>query len=161
MHVGDGNLRICTPIGEEYGGKMALLCNVPWAVAVSTAHRSMPLSSFTEQGFHDPATRRALGLVRTVHDPAQNRHGTIEPGHVTIRFRNGDAWEATADRALGHAERPMTGDLVADKVRVCASSAASPPDSEAVERLIERCLALESIDDASEIVRLTFGAAAP
>jgi 2-methylcitrate dehydratase PrpD len=159
LHVGDGNAKICRPVGDRFEGRMALLCNLPWVSAAAAAHGDVPLWSFEERGFHDPAIRGMLARIRTVHDPAQNRHGTIEPGHVEVRLAGGDRLEALADRALGHAERPMTAAHVATKVRSCAASSARPPSVAGVDRLIEAALSLEHSADAGELVRLTVGEA--
>ena len=86
LHVGDGNAKICRPVGDVFEGRMALLCNLPWVSAAAAAHGDVPLWSFEERGFHDPAIRGMLTRIRTVHDPEQNRHGTIEPGHVEVRL---------------------------------------------------------------------------
>lgn len=159
VRVGDGNAKICRPVGEQFGGKMALLCNLPWVVAAAVAHGEVPLWAFEEKGFADPGIRSALAKVRTLHDDAQNRHGTIEPGHVSIRLSGGEVREARADRALGHADRPMTADLVATKVRSCAAFAARPLEPAAVEELITTALACDRLDDATVLARLTVGAA--
>lgn len=156
IHVGDGNARICTPVGDVYQGRMAYLCNLPWVVAAAAAYGAVPLWAFDERGFHDPAIRDAYGRVRVEHDPEQNRHGTIEPGHVVLRLRGGETREEKADRALGHNERPMTRELVRKKARLCAESAATSFD---VERLAEAALALDDLVDAGELASLAVAAA--
>jgi 2-methylcitrate dehydratase PrpD len=153
VHVGDGNLKISEPPAERFEGRMALLCNIPFAVAAGATFGGLPLSAFSAEGL--AATVPMLARVRTEHDPAQNRHGTIEPGRVRVRFRGGEEREAEADRALGHPDNPMSPQQVADKVRSCAAAAAQPLPSDAVERLLERALALETLTDAGELARLT------
>jgi 2-methylcitrate dehydratase PrpD len=155
LHVGDGNARICRPVGDRFEGRMALLCNLPWVSAAAVACGDVPLWSFEERGFRDPAIRGMLARIRTVHDPDQNRHGTIEPGHVEVRLAGGETLEMRADRALGHADRPMTATHVGVKVRSCAASSARPPAVEAVDGLIDAALSLETLADGGELVRLT------
>jgi 2-methylcitrate dehydratase PrpD len=152
VKVGDGNRKISAPPGDRFEGRMALLCNVPFAVAAGLAYDGLPLEAFSEEGLGQ--ARAMLPLVRIEHDPAQNRYGTIEPGHVRIRFAGGEEWEARVERALGHPDNPMSATQVAEKVRACARAAARVP---AVEQLIERALALETLDEAGELARLTVG----
>jgi 2-methylcitrate dehydratase PrpD len=158
IHVGDGNRRLCDPVGPEFNGRMGLLCNLPFIVAVALAYGGVPLAAFSADGLSDTRTQTALKLVRTTYDPAQNRYGTIEPGHVEIRLRDGTTFEQTADRALGHPDRPMTRDQVAGKLRDVAGSARRPLDPQDIESLIESTFSCEDVADVSVLPAFASGA---
>ena len=157
IHVGDGNRRLCDPVGSEFHGRMGLLCNLPFIVAVALAHGSVPLAAFSAEGLRDPRTQTALELIHTRYDPAQNRYGTIEPGHVEIRLRDGTALEQTADRALGHPDRPMTREQLAGKLRDIAGSGRRPVAERDVEGLINAAFAAEDLDDVSVLPAFASG----
>lgn len=159
VHVGDGNERLCQPPGGEYGGRMALLCNIPFAVSVALAHGAFPLSAFSEEGFSDPAVRTALAKVRCVHDEAQNRLGTIEPGHVEVELATGAVIEGRTDLALGHPNRPMSRHDVAAKVRLAVEAAVTPFTVDQIESLIDAVFSCEMVDDVAGIAALTVPAA--
>ncbi len=157
VHVGDGNQNLCEPPAPEFRGRMTLLCNLPFITAVAAARGEVTLSSFSAEGLADPAVRAAMAKFRPQHDPAQNRHGTIEPGHVEIAFEDGTRWERTADRALGHPQLPMIREQVADKLRSVVPYARGPIAADAVEGLIESVWRLESLGDVSILPAYTVG----
>lgn len=149
VHVGDGNAHLCEPPETDFRGRMTLLCNLPFVTAVAAARGEVTLSAFSADGLSDPAVQTAMAKFRPHHDPAQNRHGTIEPGHVEISFDDGTRWEQTADRALGHPQRPMTREQVADKLRSVVGFARRPIADDDVTALIESVWQLEAVDDVS------------
>ncbi len=155
VHVGDGNQRLCQAPGPEFRGRMTLLCNLPFITAVAAARGDVPLSAFSAEGLADPRVRRAMARFRPRHDPAQNRHGTIEPGHVELGFADGARWEATADRSLGHPERPMNRDQVAAKLRSVLPAARRPIAAADASALIDAVWACETLVDVSVLPALT------
>jgi 2-methylcitrate dehydratase PrpD len=96
-----------------------------------------------------------MAKFRPRHDPAQNRYGTIEPGHVEIAFDDGTRWEQTADRALGHPQHPMTREQVADKLRSTVPFARKPIAAGDVEGLIDAVWRLETLEDVSVLPTYT------
>jgi 2-methylcitrate dehydratase PrpD len=157
IHVGDGNRRLCDPVGSDFKGRMTLLCNLPFIVAVALARGSVPLAAFSADGLRDPGTQAALRLLRTRYDPEQNRYGTIEPGHVEIRLRDGTTLEQTADRALGHPDRPMTRAQLAGKVRDIAGSSRRPLAERDVASLIDAAFGAEDLADVSVLPAFASG----
>jgi 2-methylcitrate dehydratase PrpD len=155
VHVGDGNENLCTPPSPEFQGRMTLLCNLPFITAVAAARGEVTLSAFSAEGLSDPAVQAAMAKFRPRHDPAQNRYGTIEPGHVEIVFDDGTRWKQTADRALGHPQRPMTREQVADKLRSVVPFARTRIATTDIEGLIESVWQLDAVDDVSILPAFT------
>jgi 2-methylcitrate dehydratase PrpD len=155
VHVGDGNENLCDPPAREFRGRMTLLCNLPFITAVAAARGDVTLSAFSAEGLSDPAVQAAMAKFRPRHDPAQNRYGTIEPGHVEIAFDDGTRWEQTADRALGHPQHPMTREQVADKLRSTVPFARKPIAAGDVEGLIDAVWRLETLEDVSVLPTYT------
>ncbi|HEX5195362.1 MAG TPA: MmgE/PrpD family protein [Solirubrobacteraceae bacterium] len=155
VHVGDGNRRLCEPPAPEFRGRMTLLCNLPFITAVAAAHGDVPLSAFSAEGLSDPRVQAAMSTFRPLHDPAQNRHGTIEPGHVELVFEDGSRWERTADRPLGHPERPMSREQVAAKLHSVLPAARKPIAPADAAALIDAVWACERLDDVSLLPTLT------
>lgn len=155
VRVGDSNKHITEPLGAEFRGRMDLLCNLPFAIGFAIAHGNLPTSAFSETSFRDPRVRAAVAKLRFVNDPAQNRHGTIEPGHVLMRFADGSRWEQTAEHALGHPDHPMSRDVLAEKARMAAADSRYPPSADAVERLIDAVFSAEDLRDVGVLAALT------
>jgi 2-methylcitrate dehydratase PrpD len=155
VHVGDGNENLCTPPSPEFRGRMTLLCNLPFITAVAAARGEVTLSAFSAEGLSDPAVQSAMAKFRPHHDEAQNRYGTIEPGHVEIAFDDGTRWEQTADRALGHPQHPMTREQVAEKLRSVVPFARTPIAPAGIEALIESVWLLEGVDDVAVLPTYT------
>lgn len=161
VHVGDGNQHLCRVPGPSYPGRMALLCNVPYAVAVGLAHGGVPLTAFSSAGFAAPAVGEALRRVRCVHDPAQNRLGTIEPGHVELELRSGRVIDAAVEHPLGHPLRPMTRADLAAKVQYAAQASVAPLPGVQADRLLDVVLRLEDVGDVGAVAAMTVPVRAP
>jgi 2-methylcitrate dehydratase PrpD len=75
-------------------------------------------------------------------DPAQDRHGTLEPGSLTIYTKDGSAITHTAEVARGHPSKPMTETQLRQKFFDCMAgyaplTARADELYEAVKRLPE------------------------
>ena len=152
--VGEGNEKLCSPLGETFHGRMSLLCQLPFVVATAATTGQLALSSFSEAGFRDPRMRAMIERITPRREEAQSRYGTIEPGHVIIRFQDGRVWEAEADRALGHPAHPMSREQLAAKVHATAESSVRPLPRSDVDRLVETAFTLDELPDAGALARL-------
>jgi 2-methylcitrate dehydratase PrpD len=160
VHVGDGNQRICDPIDPaEFGPehRMRLLCNIPFAVAVAVARGGMPLAAFLGESL-DADIVAMLGKVRTVYDPEQNRTGTIEPGHVSVRFRGGETRTSRADLALGHPSFPLSWTELEAKIEDCVGVAWGVDSSASADSLSRTVRALEEMPDVAVVAHATIPA---
>jgi 2-methylcitrate dehydratase PrpD len=81
----------------------------------------------------------------------------IEPGlrktQVGIRLRGGQAYEQVVTSIPGDPNNPVEQSAVEAKFRDCASFSFKRLDPERIERAIQLVADLESLDDATEIMR--------
>ncbi len=127
--------------------------SVPYVVAVALAKGKVTVDDFTEKSIKRPEiidlARKASGKLV----PAMNRHG-VGPGGVTILMQDGKEYTEEIEHCLGSVERPMTFEDVTRKFRECAACARKPLSVAKVEKVIELVSRLETLSDATEIIRL-------
>ncbi len=82
-----------------------------------------------------------------------DRHG-VGPGGIKITMQDGMEYQEEVEHCLGSVERPMTFSDVIKKFRECATCAFKPLPTAKVEKVITLVNKLETLSDATEIIRL-------
>ena len=127
--------------------------SLPFLVAVASVRRDVSLNDFTEAGLKDPRVLAAARKVVPIDDATLDWKLELPPGRVEIVLRDGRRFERVGTGVPGSVEAPMTWEDIVRKFLECASFAPEPFPSErvaAVHRTVDR---LESVADATEILR--------
>ncbi len=127
--------------------------SVPWAVATALVRGKVSLEDFTGAAIKNEDVLQISRKVTGVLDPSLSRHG-VGPGRVKIAMKDGTEYTEEVEHYLGSVERPMTFNDCAAKFRECAAGSIKPLPADTVDRVIEMVGQLESLDDATEIIRL-------
>jgi 2-methylcitrate dehydratase PrpD len=126
--------------------------SVPWAVATALVTGRVTPANFTAEAI---CREDVLGIsrkVKAILEPSFNRHG-VGPGRVKITMANGTVYTEEVTHCLGSIERPMTFEDIAAKFREGAAGLRKPLTKKMVARVIESIGQLESLADATEIIR--------
>jgi 2-methylcitrate dehydratase PrpD len=127
--------------------------SLPWAIAVALVKGKVTLDDFTEEAIKSEEILAVSQKVTGQLDPALSRHG-VGPGRVTLLMEDGTSYTEEVEHCLGSVERPMTFEDCASKFRECAPNSVNPPDNSKIEVVIESIRKLETLKDATEIIRL-------
>jgi 2-methylcitrate dehydratase PrpD len=127
--------------------------SVPYVVAAALVQGKVTVDDFTEETIKRPEILRIAQKINARLEPAMNRHG-VGPGGVTITMQDGTRYDEVVEHCLGSVERPMTFEDVTKKFRECAPSSIKPLTSETIEKVIDMVARLETLKDATEIIKL-------
>jgi 2-methylcitrate dehydratase PrpD len=145
LYVGKGNEIICQKPWPTTS--IDSLCNLVFAAAVCVAHRAVPLQAVEQQALNAPAVVAAAKKIRYEHEAAQERYGTIEPGHVVVTYADGRKVERAVDRALGHPSNPMSVERIRAKMEMCMGYVDLPDVKARAQKLVDTVMALENMKD--------------
>jgi 2-methylcitrate dehydratase PrpD len=124
--------------------------SVHHCAAAALIRGAVGVREFTDICVDDPAVASLRARVTLVEDPAMPK----EAAAVTVRSRDGAAFDKYVPHATGSLERPMSDEALAGKFRSLAEWGWPGCDTRA---LIELAWSLDDIDDAGAFAR----AAAP
>ncbi|WHO82631.1 MmgE/PrpD family protein [Rhizobium leguminosarum] len=155
LHVGDYHEVMCQPLEERRAPKTLADAkfSLPFLVAVAVARRGMTVADFTASALHDElvlAIGRKMTLVR---DSSLNWTLELPPGRVEIITRDGRRWLEEGRMVPGNGDNPMSWEDITSKFFECASVAARPVGEEKAARAVALAEHLETLDDATELVR--------
>lgn len=124
--------------------------SLPFAVAAALVDGRVTLDTFTAARLADPRLARLAARVSYAVDP-DARYPEGFPGWVRLRLTDGRVFEAREPDGRGGPERPLPTAAVVEKFRDNAARALPPAR---VERLEAAVLALDTLADAGEVLRL-------
>jgi len=127
--------------------------SVPYVVAVALVNGKVMVDDFTEESIKRAEILDVARKVTGKLAPEMNRHG-VGPSRVTIKMQDGAEYSEYIEHCLGSVERPMTFEDIVRKFRECAVCAKKPLSSAKVEKVINLVSCLETLSDATEIIRL-------
>ncbi|WP_329353186.1 MmgE/PrpD family protein [Streptomyces sp. NBC_01261] len=156
VYVGDYHDLMCRPL-EVRRAPTTLVdarFSLPFLVAVAAVRRGMGVSDFTAQALKDPRVLAAARKVVPVQDQALDWKLELPPGRVEIIMRDGRRFDRVGTNVPGSSETPMTWDDIARKFGDCASAATMPPSLDQVRRVQQMTRDLESLNDATELLRV-------
>ncbi len=155
LHVGDYHNLMCQPLAER--SAPATLADakfsLPFLVSIAIVRRGMNISDFTEAGLRDEEVLGTARKISLVSDASLDWKLDLPPGRVEIHARDGRSWTKEGHNVPGNADNPMTWSDVCEKFRECASVAANPVSDKVMSRVIELAEKLESMPDATELLR--------
>ena len=127
--------------------------SMPYTVAVGLMHGDIGEEHFAEAAFRDPALRALTQRVRVSEwEEANRRMPEAMLCRVTLTTKSGAKHSATVEYHKGHWKNPLSDQELEAKFRKLARHIL--PDAR-TDRLLARLWALETLDDAGEILKLT------
>lgn len=128
--------------------QVAAQFSVQYALATALRYRRFDLQDIEPAAACDPETVALARRVRVEVYP--DSHARMLPAQVAFATDKG-IFEGTALSIPGSASNPLTEDDVLAKARTCFAYGARPLATAAAERLIQKVLAFEAIDDVSTL----------
>jgi 2-methylcitrate dehydratase PrpD len=152
---GETSYQICNPpeVKGSPRNPVDAQFSLPWAVATALVKGRVAPADFTAAAIKDGDVLKISRKVKGVPEPAYNRHG-VGPGRMEITLRDGAVYSEEVEHCRGSVERPMTFEDIADKLRECAAGSSKALPAGTVDRVIESVKNLETMADATEIIRL-------
>ena len=131
--------------------------SIPFTTAVMMTHGNVQLRDYTDAALRDPAVLAMADRVswRADHGAAVPVGGesALSRPTVEIRLRDGRVLSRKADGVPGDPRHPIAQAQLEAKFRDCVSFAARPLAGQNIDRAVAMINALESLDDAADIVR--------
>jgi 2-methylcitrate dehydratase PrpD len=160
VHVGDCHENLCTPLDARRAPKTLLDArfSLPFLVAFAAVRRALPISEFTIDKLADPRVLAVARKVVPIRDTSLDWKFELPHGRIEIVMRDGRRLDRVGDKVPGSAAAPMTWDDIARKFEECASAAAAPAAPRDIRQAQRLARDLESLDDASDLLRVLSGA---
>jgi 2-methylcitrate dehydratase PrpD len=143
---------VCEPAGAKRSPRTPYEAqfSLPFTVAAALVDGRVGLETFSPERLADPRIAALAARVRDTVDPSA-RYPETFPGWVRIHLADGRLVEAREPDGRGGPERPLPPAAVVEKFRDNAARALPPAR---VERLEAAVLALDTLADAGEVLRL-------
>ncbi len=121
-----------------------------YCVAVALIDGDVTRSSFKDERLRDPAVLGLLDKIKIVETPECNaNYPKGIPNNLIFKLRDGRTLNKRVDYPRGHAGNPMSDDEVVAKFKRQASGVVSEAT---MERIVQMCMTLESLDDVAALV---------
>lgn len=151
LKVGKTNLEFCEPGDDRRHPvtRIDALRSLPFLIACALCHDNVQPRAFSAEGLADPAVAALADKVTWELEENMGERGSIEPGHVRIRMRDGREFEHQAEHGPGHPDHPISQEMCEEKMRDCALSARMPLSLGQIEEISKIVNELESrsVDD--------------
>jgi 2-methylcitrate dehydratase PrpD len=155
LHVGDYHDLMCQPLDERRAP--ATLADakfsLPFLVAVAVVRQGMSVTDFSQASLRDPAILEAGRKISLVADPSLDWKLELPIGRVEIVAKDGRRWLNEGKGVPGNADNPMSWDDIGIKFKECAAVCVTPVDSGKVARAEALARKLETLDDATDLIR--------
>ena len=125
--------------------------SIQYVLARALTHGIVSMAHFSDEAVRDPATRALMARVHSAPDPAA-KHETSDHFYCRLKITTtaGESFEHFVDRPVGRdRDHPLPAGALEAKFRDCAKTVL---DAKAVETLLDRCLALETVADVSDVL---------
>lgn len=156
VNVGDYAHELCTPIASRRTPQTPADAkfSIPFCVAVAATYGQPKVEHFFGDGLKDPAVLAAAQKVVPVLDHEFDWTSKLPKGRMDIETVDGRIFSLVGEEVPGDAECPMTWDYLYQKFSDTAKLAAIPPSLEQIRKVQEMVRNLETLDDATEIMRV-------
>lgn len=156
VYAGDFQMRLCTPIEARRAPKVPVDAkfSIPYCVAVAAVRGTVRLADFTEDAFSDPDVLSMAARIDARPDPSGNWAGKLPAGRIEVTTQDGRSFERTGENVPGEAEAPMDWSYIEAKFREAVSFSARPVAPESIDHAIALIRDLDTLDDATEIMRV-------
>lgn len=156
VYVGDFGNRLCLPLDARR--KPVTFADakfsIPFVVALAAARGNVKVSDFTGDTLNDPAVLSAAQKVVPITDSSFDWKASLPEGRVDIVTNDGRMFTRLGDDVPGSSETPMTWDYISTKFSDAASLASLAPSGAKIGQAQEMVRHLETLDDATEVLRV-------
>lgn len=155
VFVGDFHQRMSNPL-EARRAPATLVdakFSLPFCVALAISRGQVRVSDFTAAALQDPEVLALARKVVPVEDRRLDWKGKIPDGRMEIITRAGRRLERIGNKVPGSPEAPMSWEAIMAKFRECASVAALPVSAERIESAQRMARNLESLEDATVLIK--------
>jgi 2-methylcitrate dehydratase PrpD len=156
VYVGDYQQIMCSPL-ESRRAPATLVdakFSLPFLVAVAAVGRDVRISDFTGNALKDPQVLAIARKVVPVPDATFDWKFELPLGRVEILTTDGRKLELVGTDVPGSSQAPLPWEDISRKFGECASVAAVPPSVAQIAKVREMARHLESLDDATELLRV-------
>jgi 2-methylcitrate dehydratase PrpD len=125
--------------------------SIQYVLARALTYGIVSMAHFSDEAVRDPATRALMARVHSAPDPAA-KYETSDHFYCRLKITTtaGESVEHFVDRPVGRdRDHPLPAGALEAKFRDCAKTVL---DAKAVETLLDRCLALETVADVSDVL---------
>jgi 2-methylcitrate dehydratase PrpD len=156
VYVGDYHNLMCTPLHKRRAPTTLVDArfSLPFLVAIAAVRREVSISDISEAGLRDPQVLAVAQKVVPVEDSSYDWKLSLPPGRVEIVTKGGQRFSEVGTNIPGSVESPLTWDQLTRKFEECAAAAAARPSQAQIDDVVRLTRDLESLDDATEIVRV-------
>jgi 2-methylcitrate dehydratase PrpD len=154
-YVGDYHQRMCTPLETRRSPTTAVDAkfSLPFCLAIAATKGDVGITDFAPASLQDAAVLAMAQRIVPVEDSSRNWTSAPPDARVEIVTRDGRQIEGVGSDVPGSSHAPMTWEDILRKFRNCASAGASPLTADRVEHVCRMARDLETLDDATELVR--------
>lgn len=155
VFVGDFQHKLCLPLEARRAPKLPADAkfSIPYTIGVAAANGTVRLADFTPEGLKNPAALAVAQKVVPVPDPAANWSGHLPKGRIEMELTDGRVLSRVGDKVPGEEDAPMDWDYLIEKFREAASFSRKPLAPEAIERAQQMARDLETLEDATDVIR--------
>jgi 2-methylcitrate dehydratase PrpD len=152
---GQSGFALCQPLDIKRAPRTIVDAqfSVPYTVAAALIGGKVTPEDFTAQSIKRAKILDLAQKVSGTLDENMTRHG-VSPGKVTIVLDDGTEYSEYIEHCLGSVENPMSFNDCARKFRECAAGSIKPLSTDEIEQVIEMVAGLESLADATSVIRL-------
>jgi 2-methylcitrate dehydratase PrpD len=126
--------------------------SIPFTVAAAMVNGNVTLGAYTPDGRVNSNVLAMAGRVR--HQPVPEESKTSLIPTVEVHTKDGSVFSRAEEFPLGDNENPMSQAQIEAKFRDCVSFSDRPIPKENVDRVIDLVAKLDTLADATEIIRL-------
>jgi 2-methylcitrate dehydratase PrpD len=151
---GQSGYALCQPLDIKRNPRTIVDAqfSIPYTVATALVRGKVTPEDFTPGSIGREEIIRLAQRVSGELDEKMTRHG-VSPGKVTVILEDGQEYSEYTEHCLGSVENPMSFKDCARKFRECSTGALTPLPQIKVEKVIELIAGMESLPDATEIIR--------
>lgn len=155
VFVGDFQHRLCLPLESRRAPTVPADAkfSIPYCVALAAVNGTVRLADFTPEGLSNPAALAVARKVVPIPDPSGDWAGKLPRGRVEVVLADGRCVSRIGDKVPGEEDAPMDWTYLVEKFREAASFSLKPLSLEAIDRTHRMVRSLESMNDATDIMR--------
>ncbi len=159
VNVGDFQKQLCEPIASRRRPQTPADAkfSIPYCVAVAATKGAVKLTDFFGEALKDPAVWATAEKITAVVDESFNWKSKLPKGRLELVTRDGRSFARVGENVPGDIECPMTWEYLIDKFGESASLAAARPSPQGIQSAIELVRDLDSLDDATRVLRMLEG----
>ena len=155
-----GTQLLCEPIEAKRRPKVSIdgKYSIPFTTAVMAAKGDVTLRDYTQEGLNDPGVLAMADRVsyRAAGLPVTGKGGSADISRTSVEIltRDGRRLEHRATGVPGDPRNPVSWERLEAKFHDCVSFSARPLAAEKVESAAGMIRVLETVPDATAVVRL-------